>query len=180
MNGVRLHMSAEQENVGYSIRYIPSGLLRAADFECCIEYADERGKLHFFGFEPSHESGGILYFPSRSEWIRCHPNRAGQRDHIKQRLISYIRGDQWIQALERSLVDDELLERFPGHSDILGKNWRPRPPRSAIAIAATWVALAPLIGAFWLLASSRIPVRPWAFAALVLVAIAAILYVATQ
>ena len=42
---------------------VSSELTQCERNEFVLKYEDAHGKLYFHGFEPGHESGGMLYFP---------------------------------------------------------------------------------------------------------------------
>jgi len=170
----------ERSDADYNVRYVPAGIVRAADHECCIEYADEQGQLHFFGFDPAHESGGMLYFPTSEEWNDFRPDRLGQREIIKARIVAYVRATRWIGALERSLVDERIYERFPEAASYLRKSVGPRSKRGALAASAKWLTLAPFMGMFLLFASPRRPVSLAMLLMVGLVAALTIYFAATQ
>jgi hypothetical protein len=95
----------------YKLQYVSPAIVRAEDEECCLIYKDDRGNIYLYGFTDQHSSGGLLYFPSQEEWDRLYPQRKGQRNLIKGRVLEYVRLDRWLRCFERSLTDETFCSR---------------------------------------------------------------------
>lgn len=73
----------------FTVNYVSPSIFRCGHHEFGLEYCDPRIYLLLRGEERSHPSGGMLYFPTSSEWARDYPNLIDQRERIKSNIISW-------------------------------------------------------------------------------------------
>lgn len=73
----------------FAVNYVSPSIFRCGHHEFGLEYREPRIYLLLRGEESSHPSGGMLYFPTSSEWARDYPNLIDQRERIKSNIISW-------------------------------------------------------------------------------------------
>ena len=88
----------------FKIEYISPSIVRNERYEFCLRYLDAQGEVVFSGYEQGHSSGGMLYFLSPEDWSELYPERRGQRELIRMRLLEHCRGHRYFNFLEPSLL----------------------------------------------------------------------------
>ncbi|HEY6895954.1 MAG TPA: hypothetical protein VI279_01730 [Rhodocyclaceae bacterium] len=93
----------------FKIRYIPPGIVRAGEYDFCLEYEEDGLRLLLNGVLKSGDSKGLLYFPSTNKWDEHFPSFQGQRERIKANIIEYAKTSFWVEFVADYLSDEEQI-----------------------------------------------------------------------
>ena len=107
----------------FEIRFVPAAELKGQPHECLIRYRDAVGELLFPGFDTSHPSGGLIYFPTEQDWDRACPWRQGQSYEIFGRVWAHVRCDETLLPFEPSLIDWGHAHKWTAELERLRAPW---------------------------------------------------------
>jgi hypothetical protein len=128
---------------GHEFRYATAAELGSWQHVMRVTYTDDQGNVFFYGIDPGHESGGMLYFPTPDEWLKMVPERMGQRPEIFRRLLAYVRRNPNLEGLVPSLTEPTFFAQWPDQKYLCRKHWLRLGNHSEPSDPHPWNAAAP-------------------------------------